>query len=198
MLLMAVVFMFSFNFAVLLPLLAVRTFDGDSGTFGGLLALMGVGSLTGALVMAGRARRASTRELGAFALALGGLSVILAVTPTLSLAWAVMPFLGAAGIAFAITGNAALQLRSAVELRGRVMALYTVIFIGSTPIGGPIAGWVGEHLGPRVGFAAGGTIAMIAALMTIATLARSPEVGRGPAREALPEGDPQQTSMRNG
>lgn len=172
MVLMAVVFLFSFNFAVLLPLLAVRSFEGDAGTFGGLLALMGVGSLAGALVMAGRSAGANTRDLGLLGLALGGLSVLLAAAPSLPFAWAVLPFVGAAGIAFAITGNATLQLTSAGELRGRVMALYTVVFLGSTPIGGPIAGWVGEHIGPRVGLAGGGAIAVAAALATLAALAR--------------------------
>jgi len=172
MLLMAVVFLFSFNFAVLLPLLAVRSFDGDAGTFAGLLALMGVGSLAGSLVMAGRSANASTRALGGLGLALGGLSLLLAVAPSLPVAWALMPFVGAAGIAFAITGNATLQLTSTGELRGRVMALYTVIFIGSTPIGGPIAGWVGEHIGPRVGLAGGGAIAVLAAVGTLVALAR--------------------------
>ena len=147
MLLMAVVFLFSFNFAVLLPLLAVRSFDGNAGTYGGLLALMGVGSLAGALVQAGRSAGANARNLGLLGFALGALSLLLAVTPSLPYAWAVMPLVGAAGISFAITGNATLQLASAGELRGRVMALYTVIFIGSTPTGGPIAGWVGEHIG---------------------------------------------------
>ncbi len=184
MLLMAVVFLFSFNFAVLLPLLAVRSFGGDAGTFGGLLALMGVGSLAGALVMAGRSAGANAGALSVFGLALGGLSLLLALAPTLPLAWALMPFVGAAGISFAITGNATLQLTSAGALRGRVMALYTVIFIGSTPIGGPIAGWVGEHIGPRVGLAGGGAIAVLAALATLAAL--------------TDQRRRQQTSMRNG
>lgn len=199
MLLMAVVFLFSFNFAVLLPLLAVRSFGGDAGTFGGLLALMGVGSLAGSLVMAGRSAGANTRALAALGLSLGCLSLLLAVAPTLPLAWALMPFVGAAGIAFAITGNATLQLTSAGELRGRVMALYTVIFIGSTPIGGPVAGWVGEHIGPRVALAGGGAIAVAAALATLASLARERREGlrdgrtarswlRGPAPS--PDGDP--------
>jgi len=88
--------------------------------------------------------------------------------PTLPLAWLVMPFVGAAGIAFMITGNATLQLNSSPELRGRVMALYTVIFLGSTPIGAPIAGWVGEHLGPEVGLIGGAVVAVAAGLWALA------------------------------
>jgi MFS family permease len=175
MLVMAVVFTFAFNFAVLIPLLAVRSFGGDAGTFGALLALMGVGSLVAALVMAGRSSRANSRNLALLALAFGGLSTLLAVAPTFGVAGLVMPFLGGAGIAFAITGNATLQLTSSPRLRGRVMALYTVVFIGSSPIGGPIAGWVGERIGPRVGLAMGGALAIGAGFVALSLLARRSE-----------------------
>jgi MFS family permease len=188
MIVMAVVFTLSFNFAVLIPLFAVRSFDGDAGTFAGLLALMGVGSLVGALVMAGRSQRSTPRLVAVFAVVLGALSVLTALAPTLPAAWLAMPFLGAAGIAFAISGNSTLQLNSAPELRGRVMALYTVIFIGSTPIGGPISGVVGEHLGPRVGLAGGGVIAVLAGVVALSVLR-----GRLPATaspEAVPERSP--------
>ena len=167
MLVMAAVFTFAFNFAVLIPLLAVRSFEGDAGTFGGLLALMGVGSLAGALVMASRSSRSSVSRLAVSSLALGGLSALLALAPTLPLVWLVMPMVGAAGIAFMITGNATLQLNSSPDLRGRVMALYTVVFLGSTPIGAPLAGWVGEHLGPRVGLIWGAVVAVLVGLWAL-------------------------------
>jgi len=172
MLVMAAVFTFAFNFAVLIPLLSVRSFEGGAGTFAGLLALLGVGSLAGALVMASRSSGSTASRLAAFAVALGVLSALLGLAPTLPIAWLVMPFLGAAGIGFAITGNATLQLNSSPELRGRVMALYTVIFLGSTPIGGPIAGWVGEHLGPRVGLIGGAVVAVLAGLAAMSSLRR--------------------------
>ena len=175
MVLMAVIFTFSFNFAVLIPLLAVRSFEGDAGTFGGLLALMGVGSLVGALVIAARSSSSTPRRLAWLALALGGLTLLLGLAPNLPAAWLVAPFAGAAGTAFAITGNSTLQLSAAPELRGRVMALYTVVFIGSTPIGGPIAGVVGEHLGPRVGLVGGAILALIAGLVAMSSLRRGLE-----------------------
>jgi MFS family permease len=86
--------------------------------------------------------------------------VALAAAPTLPVALVVSPLLGAAAIAFAITGNSTLQLTASPTMRGRVMALYSVVFLGSTPIGGPIAGWVGQHLGSRVALAGGGVIAV--------------------------------------
>jgi predicted MFS family arabinose efflux permease len=184
MLVMAAVFTFAFNFAVLIPLLAVRSFEGDAGTFAGLLALMGVGSLAGALVMASRSSGSSADRLARVALVLGGLTALLGLAPSLPAAWVVMPLVGAAGIAFMITGNATLQLSSAPDLRGRVMALYTVVFLGSTPIGGPIAGWVGEHLGPRVGLVGGAVVAVMAGLAALASLRRA-----SASRQAQPGSD---------
>jgi MFS family permease len=95
--LMALVFTLAFNFQVLVPLLAERTFEGDAGTFAGLLALLGIGSLAGALVMAARSSRSNARKLGVAAVALGATSLLLAVAPGLPAAWVVMPFVGAAG-----------------------------------------------------------------------------------------------------
>ncbi len=168
-LLMAVVFTFTFNFAVLVPLLAVRTFEGDARTFGVLLALMGLGSLVGALAMASRSSGSTPRRLIWVALGFGASMILLGLAPTLPAAWLAAPVAGAAGTAFAITGNSTLQLNSASALRGRVMALYTVVFIGSTPIGGPLAGVVGEHIGPRVGLAGGGLIAVVAGLAALSS-----------------------------
>jgi predicted MFS family arabinose efflux permease len=171
MLVMGAVFFFAFNYVVLLPLLAVRTFHGDADTYGHLLAVFGVGSLIGALVMAGRSAKADARLLAILAVVFGASTLALALAPTYPVAVALTLPLGASGLAFAITANATLQLNSSGTMRGRVMALYTVLFLGSTPISGPIAGWVGEHLGPRVGFAAGGVAAIVAGLAGLAALA---------------------------
>ncbi|MBA3728342.1 MAG: MFS transporter [Actinobacteria bacterium] len=173
MLLMAGVFMFAFNFTVLLPLLAVRSFNGDAGTYGNLLALFGGGSLAGALIMAARSSTPNVPRLALFAVLLGAVSLAVAAAPELLVAALLMPALGAIGIAFAITGNSTLQLTAADDMRGRVMALYGVIFLGSTPLGGPIAGWVGEHLGPRVGLAGGGIVAIAAGVLAVAGLRAS-------------------------
>src|SRR3954452_16034946 len=169
-LVMLFVFTFAFNFTVLLPLLAERTFFGDAGTYGVMLSLFGVGSLSGALFMAGRSPRPPIGRLVVLGVALGVLGILVALAPTLAVAYVLVIPLGAVGIAFAITGNSTLQLLSSPELRGRVMALYTVVFLGSTPIGGTVAGWVGQHLGPRVGLAGGGVIAIVAGLAAVPSL----------------------------
>jgi MFS family permease len=156
----AVIGTLAFNFQIVLPLMAKQTFGGDAGTFGALYALMSVGSVVGALVTAHEAR-ASRRYLLGAALAFGVLLLGAAAAPTLAVEMLVLVPVGAAGIAFTAMANGVLQTECAPEMRGRVAALFTVAFLGSTPIGGPIVGWISEQLGPRAGLAVGG-IATIA------------------------------------
>lgn len=160
---MAIVFTFSFNFAVLMPLMAEDVFGGDAGTLGALLAFMGIGSLVGALGMA-RGARPNPRRLMAAAMAMGGVTVLAALMPTLRAELVVLVVLGLASIVFMITGNTILQLTSRPEMRGRVMALYSVVFLGGTPIGAPLAGWTAETIGPRWSLTIGGLIAVAVGL----------------------------------
>jgi len=160
---MAVVFTFSLNFPVLLPLLAKRTFHGDAGTFGALSALAGLGSFIGAMVLANRDRRPSMYRLAIFCVATGLALVAIGLAPALPFALFAMVPLGFAFMAFMITGNTMLQLNAAPQARGRVMALYGIVFLGSTPIGSPIAGWIAEInpvWGPRLGLVGGGAVAL--------------------------------------
>ena len=156
---MAIVFTVSFNFAVFVPLLAERTFGGDAGTFGALSALAGVGSFVGAIVMASRVPEPRMRDLALWSVASGVSLVLAGIAPTLWFAGLAMIPMGFTIMAFMITGNTMLQLNSRPEARGRVMALYGIVFLGSTPIGAPIAGVLGEHLGARVGFVLSGLVA---------------------------------------
>lgn len=177
MLVMAGVFLFSYNFLVLLPLLAVRTFHGDAASYGAMLALFGMGSLASALLLASRVAEPKPDRLAAFALAQGPLSMAVGLAPTRPVAWILMPVLGGVSVAFAITGNSGLQLTAADEMRGRVMALYSVIALGSIPIGGPIAGWVAQHVGtasagPRIGLVGGGVAAVALGLLGLAMARR--------------------------
>lgn len=170
-LVMAAIFTFSFNFQVLLPLLAREAFRGGAGTFSSLLALMGAGSLAGALAMA-RGARPSPIRLVRSAAALGVVSVAAAMMPSLPSALVAMVILGFAGIVFMITANTTLQLTARPEMRGRVMALYSVVFLGGTPIGAPIAGWTAERFGPRWGLALGGLVAVAVGLAGLWALRR--------------------------
>jgi len=175
---MAVIFTFSFNFSVLMPLMAEDVFHGDAGTLGSLLSFMGVGSLVGALAMARGAQPSPVRLMVAAA-ALGGVTVLAAVMPTLRAELAVQVVLGLVSIVFMITANTTLQLTARPEMRGRVMALYAVVFLGGTPVGAPLAGWTAEWLGPRWGLALGGVIAVGVGLLGLWTVRRSQVVEAG-------------------
>lgn len=168
---MAVIFTFSFNFSVLFPVLATRVFRGDAGTYATMLSVLGVGSLLGALAMA-RQQAPNPRRLAGAAIAFGAVSVLAAAAPSFWLELLVLLPMGVVSMVFMITGNSTLQLRSRANMRGRVMALYGMVFLGGTPIGAPIAGWVADRFGPRAGIALGGLIAVATGLVGLWMLAR--------------------------
>ena len=168
--LMAVLYTLSFNFSVIVPLLAERTFRGDVGTYGTFLSCMGIGSFVGALIMA-RIQGPNVRRLAWLAVAFGAACGLVALAPSREAAMAVLVPFGVVAMAFMITGNSALQLAVRPEMRGRVMALYAIVFLGGTPIGAPIAGALAEHLGPREAMAFGGLVAAIAGVSTVRLLA---------------------------
>jgi MFS family permease len=146
--LMALVGTFGFNFQVILPLLARFSFDGGPGVYAALVSAMAVGSVAGALVT-GSHGRTGPRLIAAAALAFGGAALIAAAAPALLVEVGALIALGAASVTFAATINSSLQLAVAPHMRGRVMALYSVVFLGSTPIGGPLAGWLSQTYDPR-------------------------------------------------
>ncbi|MBW3557401.1 MAG: MFS transporter [Actinobacteria bacterium] len=161
--LVAVVGTFALNFTVLLPLLSRFTFAAGAGTLGLLTSAMGAGSLLGALIAAARGRPTPRLLVGAAA-ALGLLMLGIAASTNLVATVVLLVLAGGAAITFLSTANSMLQLGSSNEMRGRVMALYLLVFLGSTPIGGPIVGAVAEAMGPRAGFAAGGAASLLGGL----------------------------------
>jgi len=168
---MAVIFTFSFNFSVLFPVLATRVFDGDAGTYATMLSFLGVGSLLGALAMA-RQQEPNPRRLAVAAVAFGAASVLASAAPTFWSELLVLVPMGIVSMVFMITGNSTLQLSSRANMRGGVMALYGMVFLGGTPIGAPIAGWVADRFGPRMGIALGGLIAVVTGLTGLWMLSR--------------------------
>jgi MFS family permease len=160
--LMALVGTLGFNFQVVLPLLAKFSFGGGAGTYAVLVSAMGVGSIAGALVN-GHHGRTGPRLMAAGALAFGVSALLAAAMPSLALEIPMLALLGAASVTFAATINSTLQLAVAPEMRGRVMALYSVVFLGSTPIGGPLTGWLAEAYDPRVALVLAGISGLSAA-----------------------------------
>ena len=186
MLIVALVGTFALNFSITMPLMARYAFDSGAGTFGLLTALMGLGSMVGALATAARSRPTPRLLVGAAA-AFGVCMLLAAAAPTLGLELLVMPLFGATSITFMATANSTLQLNSSPEMRGRVMALYVLVFLGSTPIGGPLVGWVAQTWGPRASVALGGVACLVGAVLAAWSVARRRGRGGGAVvRPALP------------
>ena len=160
--LMALVGTLGFNFQVVLPLLAKFSFESGAMTYATLVSAMAVGSIAGALVNGHRGRTGS-RLIAGGALAFGVAALLSAAMPSLALEVPALMLLGGAAVTFAATINSTLQLAVAPEMRGRVMALYSVVFLGSTPIGAPLAGWLAQSYDPRVALLLAGVSGLTAA-----------------------------------
>jgi MFS family permease len=190
---MALVGTLGYNFQVILPLLARFSFDGGASTYTALAVAMGAGSVAGALVAGARGRVGPGLLIGA-AFGFGAVALIAAAAPTLSLEAIALVPLGAASVTFAAGINSSLQLAADPAMRGRVMALYSMVFLGSAPIGGPIAGWLSQSIDPRAALVLAGTAGLVAALGANAAFARAAAPTTGPperpcaAAEAPPAG----------
>lgn len=168
---MAVVGTLGFNFQVILPLLARFSFDGGAATYTALAVAMAAGSVLGALA-AGARGRVGPRLLVAAAFGFGTVALIAAAAPTLPLELAALVPLGAASVTFAAGINSSLQLDADPAMRGRVMALYSIVFLGSAPIGAPITGWLSEAFDPRAALVLAGAAGLVAAIGARAAFAR--------------------------
>jgi MFS family permease len=147
--LMALVGTLGFNFQVALPLLAKFTFGGGAGSYAVLVCSMGVGSITAALVNGHRGKTGGA-VIAAASLAFGVAALLAAVMPDLILEAIMLAALGGAAVIFVSSVNSTIQLAVSAEMRGRVMALFSIVFLGSTPIGGPLTGWLAEAYDPRL------------------------------------------------
>jgi len=158
----ALIGVFAYNFTVTLALLAKVTFHGGAGAYAVLTSCMGAGAIVGGLVAAHRARP-TPRLLQVLALVFGGLLAAVAFAPTLWAADLLIFLMGAASIGFIATANATLQLTSDPAMRGRVMALYAMAFLGTTPIGAPLVGAIAQWTDPRIAMLAGAVATVAAA-----------------------------------
>ena len=158
----ALIGIFAYNFTVTLALLAKDTFHGGAGAYAGLTACMGAGAVVGGLLAAHRARP-TPRLLQVLALIFGGLMAAVALAPTLLVADLLIVLMGAASIGFIATANATLQLTADPAMRGRVMALYAMAFLGTTPIGAPLVGAIAQWTSPRVALLVGAVATVVSA-----------------------------------
>jgi len=164
--LLVVVSTFAFNYQVSLALLN-RKLHGGKASFGWLLAVNSVGSVIGSLVVASWRKVALRHYFGAIVL-LGAASVAIGASVNLLMAFLVSVPLGIGGSLFIASSNALVQPRTPQAMRGRVLALQSTAFLGSTPIGSPITGWIGDHVGAGWSVAYGGLAALVAVAIVAA------------------------------
>ncbi|MGH9054820.1 MAG: MFS transporter, partial [Acidimicrobiales bacterium] len=181
---MALIGCLTYEFQTSLPLIAGNTFHGDSRTYGYLTACMGIGAVIGGLVAASRRRR-GPRHLVSTAAVFGAVILIASASPSLLMEEVALLFVGACSVTFLSLGNATLQLESEPSMRGRVMSLWSVAFLGSTPVGGPLVGFIGGSVGARWALGLGGVAALVAAGYGWLTL----HPGRAAPDPVVPLGD---------
>jgi MFS family permease len=163
---MGIIGMLTFEFSTSLPMIAEYTFKGDASSYAFLTSSMGVGAAMGGLFFASR-KGITSKKLVSAALYFGLAVLAAAVMPNLLLTGLAMVVVGIFTINFSSLGNSALQLESTPQMRGRVMSFWSVAWVGSTTLGAPLIGWVGEAAGARWALGIGGISAMAAAAIGV-------------------------------
>ena len=177
-LLTLVVGTFAINSPVVLPLLAKVTFGGNAEYYSWMTIAMGAGAMLGALFAANRGSTHGNLLLGT-GLLFGIAICVASAAPTLGVFVALLLVVGAGQISFLSTCNSLLQVIADPVMRGRVMAVYTITLLGTTPIGGPLVGWISDAFGPRWGFAVGGIATIIGVLVFGTAFVRARRTAHG-------------------
>jgi MFS family permease len=172
--LVAVVGVFSQNFRVILPVTATEVLGGDAATYGYLTAALGLGAVLGA-IGAASGETVTGRALLLWTVAFGVVNLLTALAGELLVALSALLAVGVANILFNTLARTLLQLRAEPEMQGRVMSLHGLLFLGTTPIGGPLLGWVCEARGPRWGFVLAGVTPLLAAVVVARPLLAPPQ-----------------------
>lgn len=175
----------AFNFSVILPLFATRDLHGGPTTFTTLFSVMSAGSVAGALTIA-RRTHADTAFLSRCTIALGVAMLVLAAAPVTAVAYLAVIPVGVTSVMVISGSNTVVQLGTTPAMRGRVLALLAVVFLGSTPVGGPVAGLVSETFGARWALGMGATTSLVAGLLTLRALRSLPAPVRPQSGGVLP------------
>ncbi|MFC4950373.1 MFS transporter [Pseudonocardia sp. GCM10023141] len=172
---------FGINFYLTVPVLVRSVFGLGAESYGLLTTLLAAGSVLGAVLAARRTAQPRLRLVIGSALAFGVLVTALGLMPTFALTGVMIVPVGLATLTFTTAANSAVQLSVDPTLRGRVMGLYILLFLGSTPVGAPLLGLLAERFGGRAPLVLGGAVTVVAVLVVTAVLARRT---RGLRREA--------------
>jgi MFS family permease len=174
--------LFAINFYTALPIVAANVFHRQADGYGTLFTLLAVGTLAGSLLTARRAakRPPSPKFLVAAAIGFGAVEAIAGIMPNYLTCGLVLILVGLGMMTFTPTASTMVQLAVEPHMRGRVMGLYTLIFLGSNPIGAPLTGWAAETLGNRAPLVLGGILAAVTAAGCGFFLLRRPAVAPEP------------------
>ncbi|MDT4984550.1 MAG: hypothetical protein QOF95_2040 [Pseudonocardiales bacterium] len=172
MILVFVVGTFGLNFQLTTALLAKQVFHRSASGYGLLSTALAVGACAGAVIATRRVRRPTQLFLLGMALVFGVIEVGVGLMPTFDLTALLLVPTGLVMLTFTTAANASVQLGVEPTMRGRVMALYLMCFMGGTPVGAPIIGWAAGAFGPRWGLLGGGLICLLSALVIAAFIAR--------------------------
>ena len=164
--------MLAYEFPTSLPLIATGAFAGDASTYGAMAATMAAGSIVGGIVAAGRPGLVRPAALAVSAIGWGAVILAAAIAPTLWLELLALAFVGYGSITFNAAAKTTLQLTARPELRGRVMALWSLAWSGSTVLGAPLVGWVAETWGSRWGLVIGGAPTLVLGIAMLPMLRR--------------------------
>lgn len=154
---------FGLNFPIFISTMAVTVFHAGAGRYGLLNSIMAIGTISGALLAAGR-KNVTLNTLMSGSLIFGTGCLLAALAPTFTLFAAALALIGSATLTFTTSTNSLMQLSSAPEMRGRVMAIRLAVALGCTPVGAPLVGWVASHYGPRWALGLGAASGFAAAL----------------------------------
>jgi MFS family permease len=194
-LMIAVIGTLAWEFQVSLPLMATKVFGGGAAAYGVMASVMGIGAIAGGLISAARSQPRA-RALCLAAIGWGIAILAAAVAPSLPVELAALVFVGYGSITFNSLAKTTLQLAAKPTMRGRVMALWALAWLGSTPIGGPIVGWIGQDAGARWALVIGGVPTLLCGILALPALTRIDRRGirdespAAPARDAPPPDTP--------
>ncbi len=192
-LLVAVIGTLAWEFNVTLPLMASQVFHGGAAAYGVMASVMGVGAVAGGLISAARPRPRA-RALCLAAIGWGIAILAAAAAPSLTIELAALVFVGYGSITFNSLAKTTLQLAAKPEMRGRVMALWALAWLGSTPLGGPLVGWVGQAMGARWALVLGGLPTVVCGILALPALSRIDRRARA-TQGATPDAGPGQLQV---
>jgi MFS family permease len=185
MVLIFVVGTFGLNFQITCALMAKQVFDRGASGYGLLSTALAVGAFCGAMFATRRTKRPTMLFLLGAALAFSVLEIVTGLMPTFALTAVALIPAGMAMLTITTGANSHVQLGVAPQMRGRVMALYLVCFMGGTPLGAPIIGWLAETFGPRWGLLGGGLICVLCVLALGGLMARRRGMNAGDVVELV-------------